>query len=118
MSETISWNLQLAVQDGQLDAARSLMAEMVESTKHESGALGYEWFLKPDGSACHINEKYADSAAALEHLGNFGAKFADRFLTCFAPTAFHVYGEPSDEVRGVLDGFGAVYLGSFGGFAR
>lgn len=67
---------------------------------------------------CHICEKYSDSAAALAHLGNFGANVAERFLELFAPTSFHVYGEPSDEVRGVLDGFGAVYLGPLGGFAR
>ena len=72
--------------------------------------------MSSDGRACHICEKYADSAAALAHLGNFGANFAERFMVCFAPTALHVYGEPSEEVRGVLDSFGAVYLGSFGGF--
>lgn len=118
MSDVVSWNLQLSVQDGRLDEARSLMSEMVEATKQESGSLGYEWFLSGDGSSCHICERYADSGAALEHLGNFGENFAERFLACFAPTAFYVYGEPSDEVRGVLDGFGAAYLGTLGGFSR
>ena len=118
MSQTVSWNLQLAVQDGKLDAARALMAEMVAATDQEPGAITYEWFLSADASSCHICEKYADSAAALAHLGGFGANFAERFLQCFAPTAFWVYGDPSGEVRGVLDGFGAVYLGSLGGFAR
>jgi quinol monooxygenase YgiN len=118
MSQTVSWNLQLSVQAGKLDDARALMTEMVAATDQESGAITYEWFLSADGSACHICEKYADSAAALAHLGGFGENFAERFLQCFAPTAFWVYGDPSDEVRGVLDGFGAVYLGPFGGFAR
>ena len=118
MSDVVSWNIRLSVQDGKLDEARALMAEMVEATKQEAGALGYEWFLSPDGTTCHINERYADSAATLEHLGNFGANFAERFLACFAPTGLHVYGEPSDEVRGVLDGLGAVYLGTLGGFTR
>jgi hypothetical protein len=94
------------------------MAEMVDATQHESGAIGYEWFLSADGQVCHLCERYADSGAALEHLGNFGANFAERFLTCFAPTSFHVYGDPSAEVRGILDGFGAVYLGPLGGFVR
>jgi quinol monooxygenase YgiN len=118
MSHVISWNLQLNVRDGCLDHVRALMSEMVEATREESGTLGYEWFLTEDGSACHICERYADSGAAMEHLGNFGANFAERFLGCFAPTAFFVYGDPSDEVRGVLDGFGAVYLGTLGGFTR
>jgi len=118
MSNVVSWNLQLSVQDGRLDEARALMAEMVEATRREPGALGYEWFLSEDGKACHICERYADSAAALTHLGNFGANFAERFLACFAPTGFFIYGQPSDEVRGVLDGFGASYLGTLGGFHR
>jgi quinol monooxygenase YgiN len=118
MPETVSWNLQLTVQTGQLEQARSLMTEMVEATAKESGVMSYEWYLSDDGAACHTVEGYRDSDAALEHLGNFGAHFAERFMTCFAPTAFWVYGEPSAEVRGVLDGFGAVYLGSLGGFRR
>ena len=115
---TVSWNLQLAVRDGQLDALRTLMAEMVESTRSEQGSRAYEWFLSADGTICHINERYADSAAALAHLGNFGAKFMERFVACLDVTSFSVYGEPSDEAKGVLDGFGAKYLGTFGGFSR
>ena len=94
------------------------MTEMVEATKREPGTTGYEWFLSADGTTCHIREEYADSDAAGTHLANFGANFAERFLACFTPTAFYVYGDPSAEVRTVLDGFGAHYLGTFGGFSR
>jgi len=118
MSTIVSWNLQLAVRDGRLDDFRSLMNEMVESTRAEAGARTYEWFITEDGAACHIYERYADSGAAMVHLGTFGSVFAERFLSCVEPTGFSVYGDPSDAVRGVLDGFGAVYLGPFGGFAR
>ena len=118
MTGAISWNLQLTVQEGRLEAARALMSEMVAATRNEEGAVLYEWFLSEDGGVCHICEKYRDSAAALEHLGNFGANFAERFLMSFVPTSLHVYGKPSDEVRGILDGFGATYLAPFGGFAR
>ena len=118
MSDTVSWNVHMSVREGQLNDARELMTEMVESTCGEVGTLGYEWFLGADGTVCHLNERYADSDAAMVHLGTFGAKFVERFLGCFEPTSLHVYGEPSDEVRAVLDGFGAVYLGTFGGFSR
>jgi quinol monooxygenase YgiN len=117
MSGVISWSLHLSVNEGQMDSARALMAEMVEATRSEAGSLGYEWFVSEDGSAVHINERYADSAATMEHLGNFGANFAERFMSCFTPTGFNVYGEPSGEVRAVLDGFGAAYMGTMGGFA-
>lgn len=118
MSDAVSWNLRLSVREDRLDDARTLMAEMVEATREEPGALGYEWFLSPDGLVCHLHERYADSEAALTHLGNFTAHFVDRFLQCFQPTGLAVYGEPNDEARSALDGFGATYLGTFGGFVR
>lgn len=118
MSDPVSWNLRLAVREGRLEDARALMGEMVRSTRQESGALGYEWFLDADGTVCHLHERYADSDAALAHLGTFGENFAQRFLQCFEPTDLAVYGEPSDEARAALDGFGASYLGTFGGFVR
>lgn len=118
MSTVISWNLELTVRDGRLGDLRALMHEMVESTQSEPGAQAYEWFLSDDESMCHIYERYSDSEAALAHLGTFGARFADRFLGCVEPTRLHVYGDPSAEARVALDGFGAVYLGPFGGFHR
>ena len=118
MSNTISWNLQLSVRDGQLNDARELMNEMVAATQQEQGAQNYEWFLSQDGKVCHINERYADSAAVMIHLGNFGSKFAERFLACFQPTSLFVYGNPSAEARAALNGLRAAYLEWFGGFNR
>jgi pentatricopeptide repeat protein len=108
----------MSVREGRLDDARELMNEMVSATREEPGTQVYEWFLSEDGTVCHINERYADSEAAMAHLGNFGSKFADRFLGCFEPTSFSVYGEPTAEARAALDGFGASYLGWLGGFNR
>lgn len=118
MSTVVSWNLQVSVREGRLDDFRSLMNEMVESTQMEAGTLSYEWFLSEDDTECHIYERYADSDAVMVHLGNFGPKFASRFMESVEPTSLSVYGEPSDEVRTALDSLGAVYLGTFGGFSR
>ena len=118
MSENVSWNLRVSIREGQLDNFNALMAEMVESTQAESGTLMYEWFLSEDKTTCHIYERYADSAAVMAHLGNFGSKFAARFLEYMEPTELRVYGNPTDEVRGGLEGLGPVYLGLVGGFTR
>lgn len=119
MSKAISWNLQLAVREGRLSDARDLVKEMVEATRQdEPGTQIYEYYLSPDGTRCHIYERYVDSDAALVHLGNFGSKFAERFMGCFEPTSFSVYGDPSAEARAVLDSFGASYLGRLDGFDR
>jgi len=118
MADTVSWNLRLSVRAGRLEDARTLMEEMVASTRSEAGTLGYEWFLNAPGATCHIHERYADSAAVMAHLGTFGSRFADRFLQCFEPAGLAVYGTPSPEARAALDGFGAQYLATWGGFGR
>ena len=119
MPDAISWNLQLSVRDGQLDNVRTLMNEMVAATQQdEMGTQTYEWFLSEGDSSCHIYERYADSEAVMAHLGNFGAKYAERFLSCLEPVALSVYGDPSPEARAALDGFGANYFEWIGGFKR
>jgi quinol monooxygenase YgiN len=115
----ISWNLKLSVNDGQLDTFRSLMTEMVAATQaNELGALTYDWYVLPDGKEVHIQERYADNGAALLHLGNFGANFAERFFACVTPRSFVVYGPANDDIRGALTPMGAVFMDHFGGFNR
>jgi hypothetical protein len=86
---------------------------MVESTQGESGVLNYERFASEDGKVVHAYERYADSAAALAHLRKFSRTFAARFLRTVERTRFTVFGVPTDELKGVLDGFGAIYLKPF-----
>ena len=118
MSDVVSWSLQMKVREGCLEDARSLVPEMVAATRNEQGALTYEYFLSEDGGSCHIYERYADSDAVMEHLGNFGANFAERFMGCFEPTSFSVYGPASADVREALTAFGAMHLDSMDGFRR
>lgn len=118
MGDQVSWLLELAVKPGKLDELRTLMTEMVESTRAEAGTLSFEWFISDDGATVDIYERYADSGAVLAHVTTFGQKFAGRFLAALDPTRLTVFGDPSDEAREALDGFGASYLGNFGGFVR
>ena len=119
MNENIHWLLELNVKPGELAAARALMEEMIAATREsEPGTLNYEWYLDENESVCHIHERYADSAAVMTHLENFGAKFADRFLAALEPTRFTVYGDPSDEAAEALGGFGAVFHSPTAGFVR
>ena len=118
MDNRVSWVLEVAVKPGRLENFRVLMREMVESTRTEPGALGYEWFVSEDGAVVHLAERYADSAAALAHLGTFGEKYAGRFLESVDPTRFTVMGNPSEAVQAAMSGFGPTYLRPFGGFVR
>jgi len=115
----VYWVLKLDVNPGKLDDAEALMQEMVTATfDNEAGTLNYEWNFNDDKSGMHIYERYADSAATMVHLGNFGAKYAERLMQCFTPADFAVYGTPSDEVKAALAAFGPVYYTPAEGFAR
>jgi quinol monooxygenase YgiN len=116
--EQLSWVLQCAVKDGQLDAFKELMEEMVAGTREEPGALDYEWFISDDSGTVHLYEKYVDSEAAIAHLSGFRANWAGRFMGCVDVTRFTVYGKPSDAAQEVMTPLGAKYLAAWGGFSR
>jgi quinol monooxygenase YgiN len=118
MDEHVSWVIELAVKDAQLETFKALMEEMVAETSPEPGTLGYEWYISGDGGTVHIFEKYADSDAMITHVSGFMQKWAGRFLESVDVTRFVVYGDPSPAAREMLDGFGATYLGPWGGFSR
>lgn len=119
MSAHVSWNLELDIQPGREEDFRALMAEMVAATKAaEPGALIYEWSVTADGKQCHLYERYADSAATLAHLGNFGSKYAERFMAVLTPVRFTIYGTPSTEVKAALAGFNPTYVAPAAGFNR
>ena len=119
MSDAVHWLLALDIKEGELGNFKALVKEMVDATKtNEPGALIYEWFVSDDEKTCHIYERYADSAATMVHLAAFGQNFAERFMGVLEPVQLVVYGNPSDEVRAALAGFGAVHMSQIAGFAR
>jgi quinol monooxygenase YgiN len=115
----VSWHVELAVKPGELDNFRALTREMVEFARSEAGVVVYERFVSPDGNDVHVYERWVDSPAALTHLQAFGEQFGARFSSMVERKRFTVYGTPSDELKRVLDRFGATtYLRPFGGFSR
>lgn len=113
-TDDIYWVLALNLADGQDAAFDSLMADMVVATKAEGGAKGYEWHR--NGNVVNIVERYETNADAGIHLGNFGANFAERFLSILTPTSLQVYGPAEGGVREGLAGFGATFYDQVGGF--
>ncbi len=119
MSDHVYWILSFELKEGQRENLDKLVSEMVAATQQdEPGALNYEWSLDADGKTYHIFERYADSAATLVHMGNFGKKFAKRFMEYATPTSFTLYGDPSAEVMEALAPMRPNRLSSVGGFSR
>jgi quinol monooxygenase YgiN len=118
MSGEIAWQVELAVKPGELANLRALTGEMVQATRAEPGALIYERFVSEDGKMVCVYERYADSAAAVAHLLAFASAFGERFSKAVERRRFMVFGTPSDELRAILDRFGATYFDPFDGFSR
>src|SRR5580704_16449005 len=113
MTETVwmrvSWWVELAVKPGGLPNFEKLTAEMVASTGAETGVLAYQRFISEDRQTVHVHETYENSAAAVAHLRKFAAIFGERYAGTVDLTRFSVFGNPSDELRRLLDGYGATY---------
>jgi quinol monooxygenase YgiN len=119
MSAIIEWVLEMSINPGQMPNVQPLLDEMVAATlADEPGALHYEYYMNADHTRCTVLERYADSAAVMTHLGNFGAKFAERFLAAFTPVRFAVYGPADGTVRAALADFGATHASMIAGFHR
>jgi quinol monooxygenase YgiN len=116
MSQHVSWQVELAVKPGQLESFRVLTTEMVESTKSERGVLAYERYVSDDAKSIVVYERYSDSAAAIGHLQAFATKYGARFTSMVERKRFTVFGNPSDELRTILDKFRPTYLRPFAGF--
>ena len=91
---------------------------MVEATRGEAGTLIYERFISRDGEAVWVYERYADSTAAVAHLQTFTRLFGERFAGLIRRKRFTVFGSPTEELKVILDEFGATYVARFAGFSR
>ena len=117
MSQEIHWLLEVAIHPGQKENFRAVAKDLIAATQSEKDTLAYEWNLSPDGTTCHIYERYKDSTAILIHVQSFG-RFAERFLQACHPTRFDLYGSPSAEVKAALADFQPTYYSHLGGFSR
>lgn len=119
MNDNIFWVLTTKIREGELDNLRVLMNELTEATKNnEPEAMNYEWFISSDEKYCHLFEKYSNSASTIIHLKSFFKNFGKRFMSILEIKSFTVYGNPSDELKEIMDPLGVVYMMPFGGFSR
>ena len=114
MGGEISWHVELRVRPEQLDNFRTLTAEMVAVTRREPGVLSYQRFVSEDGTTVYACERYSDSGAAVAHLETFAKRFATRFSAMVERKTFTVFGDPSAELKAVLDRFNPMYLKPLG----
>jgi len=111
----VAWLSELGVKPEDRQALEALVPEMVEETKKtEPGTRAYQFYSREN--AILVYERYADSNAALEHMKNFGEKFAGRFMALVTPVSFTLLGSPSPELLAVVGPIGAVVNIPLGGY--
>ncbi len=117
MSNQIYWTLICDVNNGQLDALKTVSKKFCELTAQEEGVVAYEWSLSSDTGVLHVHERYVDSDAALAHLGNVGPHL-DELFALVAPREIICYGNASDAFRDAVRDFPMTYMDMFNGFNR
>jgi quinol monooxygenase YgiN len=116
-ADDVGWHIVMTVNAGMEDAVQPLLDRMVTATEStEPDALTYDYM--GFGDQIHITERYADNAAAMTHMGNFGAKFAEEFMQTFALNSIAVYGPAGDDLKAVLEPFAPLYMTRISGFSR
>jgi len=117
-SAQVFWVFTLRVQPDQFDQLKALVTEIAATVaKTEPGTLEYEWNITADHRALVVFERYADSAAVVEHGKDFGP-FAKRFFALAKPRRLAVFGAPDAAARKAIAPLHPIYLTTFAGFTR
>jgi quinol monooxygenase YgiN len=116
-ADDVHWHITMTVNSGMAEKVKPLLDRMVAATQaNEPGTLTYDHM--GDGDQVHIYERYADNAAAMTHMGNFGANFAEEFFEAFTITSVVVYGPAGDDLKEGLAPFSPTYFPQISGFSR
>lgn len=111
----VYWMLEVKVNDGKLGDLKSLMDQMVQTSKDEPGTLAYDWTISEDEKTVHILEHYKDADAVMAHMGGF-AQVAGKFMECVTPAGLVIYGKADEKIRAAMAGLNPVYMNPLGGF--
>ena len=114
----VAWLFELELLPGQLGAMEALVPEIAASTEKEPGARAYQVFINTEGTGLCVYERYADSEAALVHMGNFGERFGSRFMPMVKPLRFTVLGSPSEQLMEAIAPLGATVNPQLSGFVK
>ncbi|MFN8110474.1 MAG: antibiotic biosynthesis monooxygenase [Thermoleophilia bacterium] len=119
--EAIHWVAVLTLHDGQRREWEAQAQRTIDTARdNEPGQLVYEWHLSSDGTTCHVDEWYADTAAAVAHVrGRAVTEELPKLLQFCDFTALWVQSPVDDpELRALLEGFGAQFWSPWGGHRR
>ena len=109
----ITWILEAELDPKRADDLLRLSEAMsTEVRETEPGCLLYDWFLSPDGTRCHILERYTDDRALLTHVAGVNAGHGRALFRILKPKRLMVYGNPGPEAREAIAALRPEYMPS------
>lgn len=110
----ISVSAVLKIKEGKLAEFKQLATKLIAGVKEkDTGTLVYDWYLNESTMECAVMETYADSQAAMAHMGNAGEHLPHLMELC--DMSFEVYGNPSAELSKALEGLSPRIFPYFAG---
>ena len=83
----------------------------------EENTISYEWFLSDNGKKATLVERYTNSDATVQRFKNHGASpIASEVVEFVDFEAVYCFGNPKDDLREILGGWGAIIQNHFCGF--
>ena len=83
----------------------------------EENTISYEWFLSDNGKKATLVERYTNSDATVQRFKNHGASpIASEVVEFVDFEAVYCFGNPKDDLREMLGGWGAIIQNHFCGF--
>jgi len=117
--QKVYFTVDLAIRDGKLDSFESIARQMIDGTKKEPGAFGYDWYFSADRKRCRLLETYEDADAVFAHMtGPVVQELVPKILETSSITLFEVFGDPGPMAAAMLAGVGAEIFGPWRGLDR
>jgi quinol monooxygenase YgiN len=117
--QKVYFTVDLAIQEGKLDSFQTIAQQMIDGTKNEPGALGYEWYFSADNKRCRLLETYEDADAVFAHMtGAVAQELVPKILQTSSITLFEVFGDPGPMAAAMLVGVGAEIFPPWRGLDR
>jgi quinol monooxygenase YgiN len=117
--QVVRLRVTMTVNEGQLDAFKSVAREMIAGAEMESGTLGFEWFAGADGNSFTLLEIYENVAAVEAHfMGPVVGKLVPKLAAHVVTTGLEFYGDPGPKVTKMAAGLGAAHFTYWNGMNR
>jgi quinol monooxygenase YgiN len=119
LEQVVRLTVNMTVNEGQLDAFKSIAQSMTGGSRSEPGTLGYEWFASNDGKRFRLVETYADAAAVEAHfMGPVVQQGVPKLAALCTVDGFEIYGDPGPKVAAMTAAFGASIFNYWLGINR